>query len=383
LVQAASELLQHRSFSELAVALRECIPGILVAWVEQVRREVPSARDLSDEQIRDHLPQILPAMADALESGRPDGAHALAEQSPAQGLTRFDQRYDVPELMTEDRLLRRLIIEQVQGALRRRMTLEEQIAVDMAVDMMLQQSVVAFVNRQKAQLRSAAEAELKYLSFLSHDLNNNLSGVTLNLQVLRQRLEGLPQFGDDVDTLDAAQQSILETIGGMGRLLQSERLRKSGAEPERRPVDLRQVASHVARQAAPKGAAKAVGVAVEVPPDCVASTDPELVGIVLQNLVGNAVKYSSKGTVRVGAECAGDWCVLFVSDEGPGIPAEQLERIFDAFERGDAHGQSGVGLGLAIASQASKLLGAELTVESNVGVGSTFRIALPAGSRGG
>ena len=73
---------------------------------------------------------------------------------------------------------------------------------------------------------------------------------------------------------------------------------------------------------------------------------------------------------------AGGW-VLSVSDEGPGIAPEHLRNIFEAFRRGEMHGQSGVGLGLAIASRAAKLLGAELTVESKLGVGSTFRLAFP------
>ena len=69
--------------------------------------------------------------------------------------------------------------------------------------------------------------------------------------------------------------------------------------------------------------------------------------------------------------------VLSVSDEGPGIAPEQLQIIFKAFRRGEAHGQEGVGLGLAIASEAAKLLDAELTVKSEVGRGSVFRLSLP------
>jgi signal transduction histidine kinase len=132
-------------------------------------------------------------------------------------------------------------------------------------------------------------------------------------------------------------------------------------------------------------------VAVEVPAGAVVHSDRELVTLVLQNLVGNAVKYAARGTVRIAAEPHGDadataggntggnaggW-TLAVSDEGPGIAAEQLGVIFDAFRRGDVHGQGGVGLGLTIAARAAKLLDAVLTVESLPGAGSTFRLALP------
>jgi signal transduction histidine kinase len=126
-------------------------------------------------------------------------------------------------------------------------------------------------------------------------------------------------------------------------------------------------------------------VAVDVPADAVMTGDGELVRLVLQNLIANAVKYSSRGTVRARAEQQengrkGGW-MLSVSDEGPGIAPDHLTHIFEAFRRGEMHGQQGVGLGLAIASRAAKLLNAELTVESKLGVGSTFRLALPGGGK--
>jgi hypothetical protein len=66
--------------------------------------------------------------------------------------------------------------------------------------------------------------------------------------------------------------------------------------------------------------------------------------------------------------------VLWVSDEGPGIESKTMEHIFEAFRRGEIHGQRGVGLGLAIASHAAKLLGAKLTAKSELGSGTTFYV---------
>jgi signal transduction histidine kinase len=125
---------------------------------------------------------------------------------------------------------------------------------------------------------------------------------------------------------------------------------------------------------------------LEIPSDATVTSDGELIRLILQNLIGNAVKYSTRGTVRVHAKQeedgrAGLWTVS-VSDEGPGIATEHLNNIFEAFRRGAIHGQSGVGLGLAIAARAAKLLNAELTVESKVGTGSTFRLAFPPESGG-
>jgi signal transduction histidine kinase len=69
--------------------------------------------------------------------------------------------------------------------------------------------------------------------------------------------------------------------------------------------------------------------------------------------------------------------MLSVTDQGPGIPEENRAKLFDAFERGDMFGQPGVGLGLAIAMHATRLLGGQLKVESTLGSGSTFRLILP------
>lgn len=225
----------------------------------------------------------------------------------------------------------------------------EEAALHWGLDLMWQQATSAFVGHQNERLREAAEAEPKYLSFLSHALSGNLGNVTLWLQILRKRLGNAPQYAMEVSALDTAQQSIPDTMGGMGRLLQAEQ--------------------------------KRLMIALDVPDGATVRTDGELLRLVLQNLIGNAIKYTDGGSVRLRAEQSdareGGW-VLSVADDGPGIAPEHLGHIFDAFRHGDVQGQSGVGLGLTIASRAAKLLNAALTVDSAPGKGSTFRLVLPS-----
>jgi len=139
------DLLERKPFPERAAALRPRVDTIIRLWAEQVRGLVPAAANLPFNQLKDNLPTILPAMADALASVDPDATGKLLERSPAQGVTRFQQHYDVRDLMAEDRLLRRVIIEQTEVGLGRCMNTEEHVALNMAVDAMLQQAVVAFV----------------------------------------------------------------------------------------------------------------------------------------------------------------------------------------------------------------------------------------------
>ena len=106
-------------------------------------------------------------------------------------------------------------------------------------------------------------------------------------------------------------------------------------------------------------------------------SDRELLLMILQNLVGNAIKYSKQGAVRIVAAKQGQGCRLSVVDEGPGIDEQQLAKMFQPFARGETHGQAGTGLGLSIARQAADLLGAKLWAESQLGRGSAFHLDLP------
>jgi signal transduction histidine kinase len=370
--------LTHRPFPEVAEAIRSEVDEITLEWDAAVRQAMPQMKNLTLDELSRSTPQILLAIADALASDDPDVIRELISRSPAMGLSRWRLNFDVAEVMQEDRLLRAIIVQHTEAGLGRRMGVLESAALHAVIDVMLQRSVIALVDQQKSQLGAGAEKELKYLSFLSHDLNNQLYGVTLSLLELGQHLKKAGGFAKAEESLTIAQKSIHDTVAGMRRMLDHERLRNSGEGPKFLPVDLHPVATKVAGQFSREADAKGVRLAIEVRPGTVVTSDRELLSLVLQNLVGNGVKYSSGGTVRVGSDVhiSAGCQVLWVSDEGPGIAPEKMGNIFDAFKRSEVHGQRGVGLGLAIASQAAILLGAKLTVDSQLGIGSMFRLSL-------
>lgn len=382
------ELLRHRPLPELASALRARSATITRLWAEAVRHAISRMEGKSFDQLKDSLPAIIEAMAEAVSATDDDEMAALVRQSPVQGLTRFHQDYSVTEILQEDRLLRGIVVTEAEGHLHRQMRVAEAAALHAVIDVMLQRAVVALVEEQQARLRAAAETELKYLSFLSHDLRNNLNGVLLALQLATDQLRAAAGDHSDVaETLGAARESVADTVGGMQQLLEHERLRREGRTDRGvEPVDLHALAAALARRFDRDRHAKPLTLAVDVPPGVTLASNRELLTLVLQNLLGNAVKYTpGGGTVRLGAgrrtdgHGAGRWAV-WVADTGPGIAPERRATLFDAFRRGEAHGQAGVGLGLTIAAQAATLLGAELTVDSELGVGSTFTLTLPATS---
>ncbi len=294
--------LTGRAFPEMAEALRSLAEPVLSDWEKYLRQTISPAMALSFNQLRDGLPDILAKMADALASGEPAEVARLVARSPAQGIHRFQVHYDVRDVSTEDRVLRRLLLERVDVALGRRATREEAVALNWALDLMNEQAMVAFVEHQNARLRQAAEAELKYLSFLCHDLRGNLNGVTLWLQVLRTSLAGSPQFADEVGSLDEAQRAILGTMGGMGRILQADRLRYASDDVRPETFDLHAVAASVARSSALQAKQAGVQLTVEVPADATVSSDGELVTLVLQNLIATRSSTAPAGPSTSGPD---------------------------------------------------------------------------------
>ena len=378
------DLLATRPFPRIAEALAARKARVLRRWEQEVAELLPQADELTVAQLRDHLPQILDQAVETLGSCHSSPLNELVEMTRSHGSMRFHQQFNVRELIVEYRLLRRILVEEINRGLGGKLKVGQVIVLNMAVDTALQQGVTAFIQHQKEQLRAAGEVQSRYLSYLSHDLRNNLNGCTLMLEVLRQRLEGMQGFSEDVSDIFTIQRSVAETIAGMDRILQAERLRKQAVEPRVSRVDLYALVHDLARQASRGAEQKGLKVRLEVPEGAQLDSDRELIGLVLQNLLGNAVKYSKAGTVSVCAKTADEvpegtqrgWEVS-VADEGPGISPQHRQRLFDAFARGETHGQPGVGLGLAIAAQAARLLGGRLTFESVVGQGSTFRFLIP------
>jgi signal transduction histidine kinase len=267
------------------------------------------------------------------------------------------------------------------------------------IDIMLQQGVLALVQKQKEELRESAESQLKYLSFLSHDIANNFGVISINLEFVQKRLARVPEMKETADFVSAAMETMQRTRDGMRRLLEHEQLRKSNTAPRTALVEIRELVEPIVKLARGEAAQKNVSIEIEIFPGCIAETNADLVAIILQNLIGNAVKHAigradSIGTVRIIATRADDpaarrqpgqqskksqthWMIR-VADDGPGIPPEKTKDLFAAFKSTPQHGKSllddegGFGLGLAIAGQAARLLGTTIEVETQVGRGSTF-----------
>lgn len=371
-------LMKDQSFPDLASALRAKSSTILNRLHEAVRTTLPDADELTFNELRDQLPQSLERMALALAAVGGGSTDRFVRGSAEHGVCRFHQSFNLEELLLEYSLFRTILIEEVTIGLGRAIQPDELAALNAGVDASSRQAVLAFVQNQSAKVAAAAESRGKYVSFMSHDLRGALNGLLLMLEMLKRDLAAAGKFADSIDSIDLMKHSILETVGLTDRFLQAERFHSGKVDIRLQQTNLATLIGAAIDQARLAARGKGLTIESDVSRCSQVTTDRELVTAILQNALSNAVKYSKAGTIRIVTEpLAGNGCRISVSDQGPGIPRDQLESLFAPFVRGETHGQPGTGLGLSIARQAADVLGARLWATSEVGAGTTLNLDLP------
>jgi signal transduction histidine kinase len=246
--------------------------------------------------------------------------------------------------------------------------------------------------------RLLAEAELatsereRLLAVVAHDLRNPLGAVAMYAEMLRSLQ---PDEGAD-GTVQAYARTALATIHGCTRtmqhlvedLLDASTLRGGAIRVSRMPIALAAPLADAVGIMTPSVDAAGVTLVIDADDrdgeaDDTVTLDGGRAVQLLCNLMANAVQATpAGGTITVRWRRSADGTALegAVSDTGAGIPADQLPHLFTAFWRGDRRARRGVGLGLWIARAIVEGHGGDLTVESAVGDGSTFRFTLPFAS---
>jgi signal transduction histidine kinase len=227
-------------------------------------------------------------------------------------------------------------------------------------------------NEMTARLQVSDEQRRRLLADVTHELRTPLS-------VVRGSLEGIADGVYEADEERVA--AILEQTRLMGRLLEDlqtlSTAEAGGLSLTLEPTDLEAVVEEVMSAFVPQAAAREVELATSCDGSPQLNVDPARIRQVLENLVANAVRHTPVGgTVRIGLARRDDEVELAVSDTGPGIPAEELDSIFDRYTRSADSG--GSGLGLAIARSLVEAHGGSIEAESPPGGGATIRVHLPA-----
>ncbi len=244
-------------------------------------------------------------------------------------------------------------------------------------------SFTGFV-RDLSERHAIDRMKREFVSMVSHELRTPLTSVRSSLGLLALGTAG--ELSKEAEKLVAiAERNTVRLVDLINDILDLERLSSGRMELSLTPVQLDPLLGRAVETVAPLAREK--GVALEQPPrqrDLTVVADEERVVQVLINLLANAVKFSPpEGRVRVLVEPQAEWANISVSDEGPGVPAEWRERIFEPFQQvevSDSRAKGGSGLGLAVCRAIVERHDGRIGVEPRDPAGSRFWFTLPLAS---
>jgi signal transduction histidine kinase/CheY-like chemotaxis protein len=220
-------------------------------------------------------------------------------------------------------------------------------------------------------------AKSKFLAAASHDLRQPLHAMSLFVAAMEDsaRFPETREMVGNVQRCTTALESLLQT------LLDISRIDAGVIEPRPEHFRLFLLVNRLVGELSPQAQAAGLMLTAQCP-DAIVHSDPALVERILRNLIGNAIRYTTAGSIALRCRAEGDEVAIEVADTGIGIPADQQERVFEEFVQlgnPERDRTKGLGLGLAIVRRLTDLLDARIALESAPGRGSTFRLSLKAG----
>jgi signal transduction histidine kinase/DNA-binding response OmpR family regulator len=257
--------------------------------------------------------------------------------------------------------------------------------LEQRVDQRTSQLQAEVQERQKAEhaAKQASQAKSEFLANMSHEIRTPMNAILGFSEILSVKIQD-PRHREYVNAIHSSGKSLLGLIND---ILDLSKVEAGKLRLEVSPIDPATILKEIELVFSGKVEEKGLAFSTEIQagfPNAVL-LDEIRVRQVLLNLVGNAIKFTEKGFVRISARAEQDpghglRLVFEVQDSGIGIPTSQLDSIFGAFEQqaGQSHAKfGGTGLGLTISKRLVELMGGTISVESAPGKGSLFRICLP------
>jgi signal transduction histidine kinase len=240
------------------------------------------------------------------------------------------------------------------------------------------QKALATMRVAREQAESASAFKSTLLGVVSHELRTPLASLQLQIERLRLEGEAPPTAGPLLDRMFAQTKRLQNLIESM---LTYARIESGRLATQLKEIDALAVARWCVEELRPQAESK--DLSLEVVPqegEVLLVSDPEIVHLVVANLLGNAIKFTEAGSVTIAVSATERGCRIRVTDSGPGIPEEERERIFEPFAqlRPARHKHlAGVGLGLALVRALVHALGGRVTLEPASGRGASFVVDLP------
>jgi signal transduction histidine kinase len=234
------------------------------------------------------------------------------------------------------------------------------------------------LSAQNDRLRELDRLKDEFIASVSHELRTPLTSIIGYIELLKEEGVDGPNTGRFAEVIGRNADQLLRLVGD---LLFLSRMRSEKLALELQGIDLAEIAAEAVAEVRPAVRLKHIDMVLSAAPVPPFAADPGRIGQLLGSLLSNAVKFTGDGgRVEVRTAVADGQAVLTVADTGMGIPAADLERIFERFYRTAAATRQvipGTGLGLAIARAIADAHGGAITAQSTDGQGSTFTVRLP------
>jgi signal transduction histidine kinase/ActR/RegA family two-component response regulator len=367
-------------------------------WLDAVRRApVPSARDLPEPQLRDHLPDLLDEIIRAV-AGK--STPAVEDGGREHGQQRWGSGYDIDEVIHELSVLRQLLLDTIEGyacgpeGLSPSELMEAVRRLDEVLDRSSQAGVAQYhaeaisIRRQlwdeleaaNIQLKAAHEQKDRFLAMLSHELRNPLAPILTAVQLLEFSEGSDPRLRRARDVIERQvrhQARLIDDLLDVSRIVQGKMMLRREAH------NLKAALASAVEECLPGIEAKGQELRVEMSDEPLpVDADPIRLAQIVTNLLTNANRYTDPGgTIWLTVGSADGEVILRIRDTGIGIDPELLPRVFDLFTQADSskrRTQAGLGIGLALVRSLAELHGGTVEARSaGPGQGSEFELRLP------
>jgi signal transduction histidine kinase len=371
-------------FSELAQYLARRQDAQISRWAEAVRNDpaIPATDSLADPQLIDHIPHLLRDMVQMLRQSSLLVIQQVREDSHAHGDFRWEQHYELSELLREFTWLRAILMEDLvsfedQAPRERRAAVNAvRSVIHRFLDDAARRSCVSFVAKHSAEIRGLADSRLRLLRGVSHELRNAINPVAMIAHSMRLGgdLASLHTHAATLDTVVRHMREVVEELLDFSQIAEGKSALSQGLFS---PAELvRDWISFVNAACENKGLALNVHLDPSVPN---LFGDVHKIRQIGNNLLNNAIKFTECGEIHLAVSVVDSqrWSIT-VRDTGMGIAEAEQSHIFEEFYRAPGtENIAGTGVGLALTKKLVDLLGGTIRFHSKPGEGSQFTVTLP------
>lgn len=366
-----------QNLAELATVIKREKDTLLSRWREQVRQQLPSAKNLNIPSLNDHVPILLEELAYSFQSRDDDRMMKapLGNTPPIHGAQRFEHDFDIVEVIAEYNMLRGCIhnLAEENGFSLHGKALH---ILNHVFDDAIGVAVQTFVTQQALEVQRRRD---EHLGFIVHDLRTPLNAISLAVKILEvtpaeENSAKIPQMliimRRNIQRLEALVEKVLK---------ESTYVQAETKALERREFDLWPLVESLIYDLDPVSRSGGTTIVNRTPKELTVYADAGMLKRIFQNLISNMLRYTPRGEIVIEArknEAGGTDCR--VSGNGADIPDEQLQKIFEKPETDPEKKERTItGLGLPIVKALAEAHGGQVGAERQENTRTTFHFTLP------